>query len=190
LVKNKERTTTLKGEAYFVVAKDSTRPFIVKAEETTTKVLGTKFNLKAVENSGEVEISVEEGRVSFSNSTKTIILIKGEQGIVHGNLSLEKKEFKNDIIFSWKENKLAFEHTSIGEVIPTVEHFFNVKIIYPETLNSLAYTGNYTGPSLKDFFSAFTSSLNLQYKIKNDTVFISTALYKVTDSGNWVPDSN
>jgi len=60
----KQREVVLKGEAFFEVAKDTTKPFVVYANETITKVLGTSFTIKAFEGEKEVEVAVKTGKVA------------------------------------------------------------------------------------------------------------------------------
>ena len=62
-VKN-QREVILKGEAFFDIARDTVKPFVVYANETITKVLGTSFTIKAFEGGKEVEVSVKTGKVA------------------------------------------------------------------------------------------------------------------------------
>ena len=60
----KQREVVLKGEAFFDIARDTTQPFVVYANETITKVLGTSFTIKAFEGQKEVEVAVKTGKVA------------------------------------------------------------------------------------------------------------------------------
>ena len=60
----KQREVVLKGEAFFSIARDTTKPFVVYANETITKVLGTSFTIKAFEGEKEVEVAVKTGKVA------------------------------------------------------------------------------------------------------------------------------
>lgn len=62
-VKN-QREVVLKGEAFFDIKRDTTKPFVVYANETITKVLGTSFTIKAFEGEKEVEVAVKTGKVA------------------------------------------------------------------------------------------------------------------------------
>ena len=62
--KQDQRTVFLSGEAFFDVAKDSLRPFIVYANQTITKVLGTSFFISAFEGQKTVEVNVISGKVA------------------------------------------------------------------------------------------------------------------------------
>jgi len=59
-----QREVVLKGEAFFDIERDTTKPFVVYANETITKVLGTSFTIKAFEGEKEVEVAVKTGKVA------------------------------------------------------------------------------------------------------------------------------
>ena len=54
----------MKGKAFFDIARDTSQPFVVYANETITKVLGTSFTIKAFEGEKDVEVSVKTGKVA------------------------------------------------------------------------------------------------------------------------------
>src|SRR5699024_1645102 len=65
---NENRRIKLNGEAFFEVAKDSTRPFIVEAGAIRVKVLGTVFNVKAPDSAANMQVAVAEGLVAMQAS--------------------------------------------------------------------------------------------------------------------------
>lgn len=85
-----QRTVFLKGEAFFDIERDTLRPFLVYANETITKVLGTSFTIKAYEGQETVEVDVKSGRVAVyakvaskkGTKEKNIVLQTDEEIIV------------------------------------------------------------------------------------------------------------
>lgn len=85
-----QRTVFLQGEAFFDIERDTLRPFLVYANETITKVLGTSFTIKAYEGQETVEVDVKSGKVAVyakvaSNKRqkeKNIVLQTDEEIIV------------------------------------------------------------------------------------------------------------
>ena len=76
----KQREVVLKGEAFFSIARDTTKPFVVYANETITKVLGTSFTIKAFEGEKEVEVAVKTGKVAvYANVNSLPKKIIGEK---------------------------------------------------------------------------------------------------------------
>ncbi len=60
----RQREVVLKGEAFFDIKRDTAKPFVVYANETITKVLGTSFTVKAFEGEKKVEVAVKTGKVA------------------------------------------------------------------------------------------------------------------------------
>ncbi|MDF2456481.1 MAG: hypothetical protein K0R51_2474 [Cytophagaceae bacterium] len=116
----KERVVFLKGEAFFDVKRNPSQPFIIHAEETTTKVLGTSFDLKAYEGE-DVQLTVVTGKVSFTAEQQTLVLLPKDKGIYHRDiktLALQlPDENTKEVDVSWKE-----EQSYAGNSIYETEH--------------------------------------------------------------------
>ena len=67
----KSREVSLDGEAYFVVSKDKDHPFIVNANEVSTQVYGTEFNISSYKNDPKVDIVLVEGSIGVYNNSLT-----------------------------------------------------------------------------------------------------------------------
>ena len=83
--KGNKRNVWLKGEAFFEVAKNPNKPFKVYAHGTTTQVVGTSFNIRALDSAREVLLTVVTGKVWFSsdnNKSKKLILSPGRKAYV------------------------------------------------------------------------------------------------------------
>jgi transmembrane sensor len=101
------RSVILTGEAFFEVRHDPARPFIIKAGNTETRVLGTSFNVKAYENEEEVQVMVVSGKVQFSpkDSMDTApIVLNAEDQVTYSKtkMSLTKEKARNKNMW-WKK---------------------------------------------------------------------------------------
>ena len=100
-----DRTVTLSGEAFFEVAKNASKPFIVQAGNTETKVLGTSFNVKAYEDDEEVEVIVVTGKVEFSSAKgeieNKVILEVNNKGTFNKAKGFLKKEKNKSKEYKW-----------------------------------------------------------------------------------------
>ena len=86
-----QREVVLKGEAFFDIKRDTTKPFVVYANETITKVLGTSFTIKAFEGEKEVEVAVKTGKVAVYakvNSLPKKIIGESEKFVIRTNEQL------------------------------------------------------------------------------------------------------
>ena len=126
------RKVKLDGEAYFEVSKNPKKPFRVKANGVTIRVLGTHFNVNAYAADSLVETTLLEGSVSVSNNAngKQMILKPNETAIYRkstGILSMHiNANAQNEI--SWREGVLSFNDISMGEIARQLSHHFNVTI--------------------------------------------------------------
>ena len=102
------REVYLKGEAFFSVKRDVSRPFLVYSNEVVTKVLGTSFRIKAFDNERNVTVSVRTGRVSVYTQSKD--KTKNEEVIIAPN---------QQIVFNREEQKLKKE--IVPEPVPIAE---------------------------------------------------------------------
>ena len=124
------RKVYLLGEAFFEVARDEKKPFVIYSPSASTKVLGTSFNLNTSKNTASVEVF--SGKVAFGNLAepeKNIVLLKG-QAAVFQNGKATKLASSNSNVLAWKTGNLKFEGTPISKVVPALEEFYKVNIEY------------------------------------------------------------
>ena len=93
------RIVTLTGEAFFEVRADASKPFIVKAGKTETRVLGTSFNIKAYPQDENVELTVESGKVQFAvkdTTAQQAVVLGPQEQITYNktNTSVKKQKVK------------------------------------------------------------------------------------------------
>lgn len=120
-----ERRVKLVGEAFFEVAKDSTRPFIVETAEQTVRVLGTKFNLKSYPNQKET-LTLVEGKVSTTSQKDNKAILTAGEVITLNDGEILPETFKENNLL-WKEQVFAFEDETLSEVLDKISKWYNVK---------------------------------------------------------------
>ena len=119
-----ERVVELEGEAYFEVAKDEMRPFIVRMNGSEIKVTGTSFNARAYGNEDEVVTTLVEGRVEV-NGRK---IQPGEQArceVNTGNLTVKTVDVNRFI--AWKEGYFVFRNERLEDVMKTLARWYGVE---------------------------------------------------------------
>lgn len=119
-----ERVVELEGEAYFEVAKDEMRPFIVRMNGSEIKVTGTSFNARAYGNENEVVTTLVEGRVEV-NGRK---IQPGEQArceVNTGNLTVKTVDVNRFI--AWKEGYFVFRNERLEDVMKTLARWYGVE---------------------------------------------------------------
>ena len=126
------RNVELVGEAYFEIAKNPEKPFLISAQNTLTRVVGTAFNLRAIPDEEDVILTVEEGKVVFSVSeedkTMVVNLKAGDKGIMN-KMTQRLTESKNEDVnfMAWKTKRLVFKNTPLIKVADDLSRYYNVK---------------------------------------------------------------
>lgn len=134
-----ERRVYIQGEAFFEVAKESKRPFIVHANGLNIQVLGTKFNVSAYPDDDFVHVTLVEGKVfvneQISGSKQSEILEPSQQAFVSRNDSqgLVVKNVDTDIYTSWKEGKYIFRNESLDAILKKLGRWYNIEVFYDDS---------------------------------------------------------
>ena len=136
------REVEVVGEAYFEVAKDANRPFIVHASGMNTRVLGTSFNVKAYTGE-ERQTTLVKGRVEVSYGTQRVKISPGEQVTLKGE-ELEVQEVDTQVSTGWKNGLFVFDDQSLENVLQELGRWYDVHIfIANEGVKQLKFTSNF-----------------------------------------------
>lgn len=165
-----ERRVQLKGEAFFDVTPDATRPFVIEAGGAEVKVLGTSFNVKAINLSGEVEVVVATGKVQLSAGNNKVVLLPGEKGIYNKNKNSVTK-LKNDdadVLF-WLRKQLQFNNTTLIEVVDILNQRYDAKLVLEdEAAGSCRFTASFEDEPLPTILTVLTTTFGLQLEEGDD----------------------
>jgi transmembrane sensor len=171
----KLRKVSLEGEAFFVVAHDTTKPFILEVGETEIKVLGTSFNVADRANTKTVEVAVVTGKVVFypaAEPDNKVILSHGELGIFDKtDKYIRKKPLKNNNFLAWKTGVLEFDQTPLTIVLSTLERTYNINIETVRSITDLKLTARFSNDTPEDIFK--TLSMVFGFEVEQaDTTFV------------------
>jgi ferric-dicitrate binding protein FerR (iron transport regulator) len=164
-----ERAVYLEGEAFFDVAQQEARPFVVYARHTQTQVLGTTFDIKAYKEA-PVEVAVLSGKVAVSRNTEDktasrLVLTKGRKAIFKTDKQMEEIAIADPNFMAWKENALRFNNVSLRNVIKTLESYYNVTIVIDDSaVARLDYRGDFfDAPKLEDVLDVIAVTAELSW---------------------------
>lgn len=132
-----KRMVFLSGEGSFSVAKDPSKPFIVRTAYMDVQALGTVFNVCSFIGEKTVNTTLKEGKVKVdipSSGKESVILEPGMQ-LVYTPLSKEISIIKVDVAktMGWEEGYLSFTNATFQEITSVLERRFNVSISYNST---------------------------------------------------------
>lgn len=135
----KERHVYLDGEAYFEVARNHEKPFMVKSPAMDVRVLGTSFNIKCRPDNSFAETTLIEGEVEVKDKSDKgrITLLPGQKAVLNrvtGRMQVKQVDPKMEIV--WHNDLIPFEKSSIFQIAAALERFYGVKIILSPDVDS------------------------------------------------------
>ncbi|MCW9705970.1 FecR family protein [Fodinibius salsisoli] len=170
-----KREIYLEGEAFFSVVRDTSRPFIVHAGNTVTKVLGTSFNINAYKSGEKVQVAVAEGKVAVSKEKveenddgkyEPVFLTKNQWVTYHpsGNI-IERGEGSIRELIAWKDKVLMFNDRPLKDVVTRLERWYNINITIADTgLASRRLSASFEDEPLAEVLTVIALSLDMKYE--------------------------
>lgn len=120
-----ERRVELTGEAYFEIAKDAAKPFIVISNAQTVEVLGTHFNVNAYHDEPNIKTTLLEGAVKVNGRQ----LQPGQQSVLRdGRISIANVEPDTEV--AWKNGEFIFNGQDFRTVMRMISRWYDVDVIY------------------------------------------------------------
>lgn len=138
------REVYLKGEAYFEVAHNARKTFIVSTSKGDIRVLGTSFNVRDYTDENKVVTTLEAGQVRY------ILPGRGEIDLIPGYMledragsSLIPRKVNTEEYTGWKDGKYIFDDVSVEEIMTTLARWYDVTVIYENNqVRKLHFTGD------------------------------------------------
>jgi ferric-dicitrate binding protein FerR (iron transport regulator) len=137
------RRVTLDGEAYFEVARDAGREFLVETPGAVVTARGTAFNLSTDAARERTVATLVEGAVDFlvRETGEEIAMLPGEQVVLRGE-GWEKRAVNASLYTSWRDGWLSFSSERLEEMLAVVSRWYNVEIVFVnEQAKDMLYTG-------------------------------------------------
>lgn len=169
-----DRIVNLKGEAYFKVARDEQRPFVVRTEKVDVQVLGTEFFVRAMERSGSTEVVLYSGCVAAKIGEKEYTMNEREQLIYdHANNTVTLRSLAAGELIN--HMPASFECQPLEAVFQTIEERFRVEVTgQRDRIGSEPVTIHLTGEETLDkiLFRLRNITGGFAYEIKENQVII------------------
>ena len=172
----KVRSVILKGEAYFDVARNVSKPFVVEVDEMKVKVLGTSFNVKSYVDEPGVYTTLVEGSVAILRDGQPEKKIKpGEQAYYNkgvGTLSIAEVDVNE--FTSWKDGLIYFKDIALEEILRIVSRWYDLEVFYMnQGAKSVIYSGKLPMySSVEDVLRKFEISGDVRFELKGRTLTV------------------
>lgn len=168
------REVTLDGEAYFEVAENAEKPFVVHTGNSSVKVLGTEFNVDAYSSNGFTTTTLVNGSIEFSyqnedDISRTIRLKPNEQVYYdkeNSRTQLGETYVPKDI--AWKNGQIVLKETPLSDILWILRKRFNVEFIIKDpAFYTYSFTGVFTNQQIERVLEHFKRSSGIHYKMNH-----------------------
>jgi transmembrane sensor len=175
-----KRVVKLKGEAYFDVAKDENKPFIVQSNNISVMALGTAFDVRAYEGDDAFEVVLVEGKVQVESiddggKNLTAFLEPGEY-LKYDKLNKKGLKGKADVKseMAWKNGVIHFDRASFEDVILELERWYGVEVEVENKgrQGEWQYSSEFDNQSLEVVLKSIGYSKKFNYQIDKNIVII------------------
>ncbi|KXJ60950.1 MAG: hypothetical protein AXW14_10870 [Alteromonas sp. Nap_26] len=167
---HQRRANLSKGEAFFSVTKDQTKPFVVDTSLSKVTVLGTKFNLSDTEYATELE--VYEGLVEFSNHNGDAIHVPAGQGARISMDGVISKYSLHQEIPLWQEGWLHIDERKLNEAVELLNRYSDKRILLGPGIAKLEVSGRFSTESVKDAVILIAKAHNLSVEYYADSIVL------------------
>lgn len=138
-----ERRVYIEGEAYFQVAKNASRPFVVETAGMDVRVTGTEFNVMAYKDKDRIETTLVEGCVIVDAGGKVVKMSPNMQAVFSKeDQLLTTRVVRANLFSSWKDGIFEFDNLPLREIVDQLGRWYNVDFVFEdESLREIYFTG-------------------------------------------------
>lgn len=167
-----QRDVTLTGEAFFEVIPDATRPFRIRARQTTVQVLGTSFTVRAYDAS--VSVAVRTGKVRFAHGRNAVLLTKNQQAVFESSADTIRRSLQvAPNVFAYKTGQLTFDNEPLREVVQTINEVYDADVrLENAQLGNCRLTTRFDNASLEAVLAVTAETLGLRVRREGQRVIL------------------
>jgi transmembrane sensor len=173
-----ERKVEVTGEAYFEVAHQANKPFIVhvsdqKGGRMDVQVLGTRFNINAYHDEKAIKTTLLEGSVRINLGNSQTLLKPGQQAQVSNGITEVFRDANVDATIAWKNGRFNFEDADIDGVMRQLTKWYNIRVVYEGPKPTRKFKGEMErNLTLPQVLKALEITTGIQFRIEGRTLVI------------------
>ncbi len=170
----KYRKVEITGEAYFEVAHNADRPFIVSKGDMDVHVLGTHFNVNAYDDQTNIKVTLLEGSVKVSKEGRPAILVPGQQAQFTKNGEMKIAYANTDEAVAWVHGRFSFEDERLENILTQLSRWYNVDVVFRDTkYMNYHFTGDLPRyDNISVILEMLKKANNVEFNIENKTITV------------------
>jgi len=171
----KSRKVQMTGEAYFEIARNKDKPFIVDVNGAEVQVLGTHFNIMAYDDEESMETTLLEGSVKFTSGKNFNTLVPGQQSQLMKNGELKMVNHVDvESVVSWKNGMFHFQNADIEEVMRQLSRWYNVEVVFKgQSVHDPLHAELPLNTNLSDALNALESAGSAKFQIEDKRIIVT-----------------
>jgi transmembrane sensor len=168
------RTVELTGEAYFEVAHNKTKPFLVKTGAQTVQVLGTHFNVKAYPDETTTKTTLLEGLVRVSSKeNQAVNLLPNQQALLSSTLHVVPIDAQDAV--AWKNGFFMFDNETLESAMQPIARWYDVDVVFEDEASK---AGVYFGKisrydNISKVLNMLTKTDLVAFRIEGKTIHVT-----------------
>lgn len=166
-----------KGEAFFQVVSDPSRPFTVTTGKLQTTVLGTSFDIRSYEQEKEVRIALLTGKINITEKGGNPPVLLQPHQLLRLNRYTDTPQtdsFENkDDVAAWAEGALNLKDASFEDIAFEIGNKYNVGLINNSDKHRWSYTGLFRNESLQEVIETICQTEHLSYTFRDNEILIT-----------------
>ena len=182
------RDVVLDGEAYFMVAKDKSRPFVVHTPNGDVTVYGTEFNVNTRikndnvndnDNNGKSEYRTEvvlvKGSVGVTPEGQAErMIVPGEQATFGENTGINLRNVDVTPYVAWNTGTFVFNDMPLSKLMEVLSKWYNMEVVYEDsTLQGLTFSGEFDRyGGVEPIVKGLNTAMGLDVSVKGNRMII------------------
>ena len=178
LFSGKKRFAALEGKAYFEVANNNDKPFILQAGDVIIEVTGTEFYVETFsEEESSVTLISGSVNLNYADNGKrvSVPLIPGQRAYINSvNATVDIEKVNTNYYLAWKDGTYRFTEERLERIGAMLMHHYDVDIHIASSFKNKCFTGR-VGPNdkIEDVLRVIESSYPINYNITNGVISIT-----------------
>lgn len=168
-----KREVELNGEAYFEVAHDTKRTFLVKSGNQIVQDIGTAFNISSYQDESHIKTTLVEGIAKVHANGTSRTLKPGEKTLVdQSKMLVEKADIESET--AWLNGEFIFRDEKLRDVMLKLSRWYNINVVYDYDPQNVILGGGFSkNRNISKVLHAFEQTGVVKFKIDGNTITVT-----------------